>query len=169
MATIRIVTDYTYAKIYFDYDKAIVDAVKTIPGRGYVDAGAGGKYWRVPRQQADAARNLLASLGHNVIVVSEHAATDEPLTVTRLRNEAAMLRARIHILLQEVQRLRQEKAAHDANWAESLLSKCPPELGDRVFRALTKALHPDTGGDTVLMRDLNVARDRLREPAGHRR
>lgn len=45
-------------------------------------------------------------------------------------------------------------------WATDLLAAAPPHLRDAVFKALSRVLHPDVGGDTVLMQQLNAARDR---------
>ncbi|WP_188193434.1 hypothetical protein [Nonomuraea sp. SYSU D8015] len=39
----------------------------------------------------------------------------------------------------------------------------PPSLHDKVYRALSKVLHPDLGGTDKLMKDLNVARDQYKE------
>jgi len=50
-------------------------------------------------------------------------------------------------------------------WAEQTLaaaSAVSPALAEKVFAALTRALHPDVGGDTRLMQQLNAARDELR-------
>jgi hypothetical protein len=47
-------------------------------------------------------------------------------------------------------------------WAIDLLSACSPELADNVYRQLSRALHPDVGGDEVLMKELNMARDALK-------
>jgi hypothetical protein len=49
-------------------------------------------------------------------------------------------------------------------WADELFAalKGKPHLADKVFKALTLALHPDAGGDHELMVQLNVARDKTR-------
>lgn len=46
------------------------------------------------------------------------------------------------------------------NWADSLFQALPEALAEKAFKALTRVLHPDTGGDTALMQQLNGARDR---------
>jgi len=48
----------------------------------------------------------------------------------------------------------------ERTWADALLTAAGPELAPRVFKALAAVLHPDTGGDTTLMQQLNAARDR---------
>lgn len=45
-------------------------------------------------------------------------------------------------------------------WADLLFTELGPDLGDRAFKALIKVVHPDTGGSTVLMQQLNIARDK---------
>lgn len=161
MTTVRIQTGPAEARIYFPYDQAIIDAVKTIPGRRYVDGGPNGKFWSVPTFQAEAARDLLTSMGHTVLYDGTSASPTSDATMGRLRAEMTALQVRNRQLVQENQRLKREAEAKQGDWATSLLRRCPPELEEKVFRALTRVLHPDTGGDNDLMRDLNVARDRL--------
>lgn len=48
-----------------------------------------------------------------------------------------------------------------ADWASLLLDDAPAELRSRIVRALSKVLHPDTGGDTRLMQQLNDASRRV--------
>lgn len=48
------------------------------------------------------------------------------------------------------------------DWAEHLLRSVGHDRADRVFKALTRVLHPDVeGGSADLMAALNNARDRL--------
>jgi hypothetical protein len=46
-------------------------------------------------------------------------------------------------------------------WAEHLFAAVGPTHADATYRAMSKVLHPDTGGDTVLMQQLNAARRAL--------
>lgn len=52
------------------------------------------------------------------------------------------------------------KHSNGTDWAVALLGECSPELRQQVFRALSKVLHPDTGGDQRLMQQLLEARKR---------
>jgi len=45
-------------------------------------------------------------------------------------------------------------------WADDLLDAVGPQRVEPVHRALARVLHPDVGGDTMLMQALNAARDR---------
>ncbi len=45
-------------------------------------------------------------------------------------------------------------------WADQVLAAVGTEREDRTFRALARVLHPDTGGDERLMRELLAARER---------
>ncbi len=45
-------------------------------------------------------------------------------------------------------------------WADELLKACGPELAPKVFKQLSKALHPDMGGNLILMQELNAANQR---------
>jgi hypothetical protein len=47
------------------------------------------------------------------------------------------------------------------NVFEALLQEVPAELRLTVYRHLSLALHPDRGGSTELMKQLNTAWDRL--------
>jgi len=53
-------------------------------------------------------------------------------------------------------------------WAEAMYIALGHELGDKAHKALVPVLHPDRGGDTTAMQQLNAARDRDRRlrPAG---
>lgn len=48
----------------------------------------------------------------------------------------------------------------EVTWAETLFVAVGPDRVEPVYRALVRVLHPDTGGDTVLMQQLNAARDK---------
>jgi hypothetical protein len=51
--------------------------------------------------------------------------------------------------------------ADNTQWARILFRRVGPNRRDPVFRALTKVLHPDVGGDHSLMQELNQAREQL--------
>jgi hypothetical protein len=56
---------------------------------------------------------------------------------------------------------REPRRAPTTDWAEALFAAVGPDRADAVHRALTRVLHPDVAsGDALLMRQLNVARDR---------
>jgi len=46
-------------------------------------------------------------------------------------------------------------------WAEQLFAAVGPDRAESVFKALTRVLHPDVGGDTELMKELNAAREKV--------
>lgn len=43
------------------------------------------------------------------------------------------------------------------SWADGLFAQTPATLHKPVYKALSKVLHPDTGGDTAAMQQLNDA------------
>jgi len=47
------------------------------------------------------------------------------------------------------------------HWAGGLFAALPVRLHDPAYRALSRVLHPDFGGDTQLQQELNDARRRL--------
>jgi hypothetical protein len=51
-------------------------------------------------------------------------------------------------------------------WADSMYKALGRALGDKAYKALVPVLHPDRGGDTVSMQQLNAARDKAKlQPA----
>ena len=48
-------------------------------------------------------------------------------------------------------------------WADQLFRRVGPGRSDLVYRMLSRALHPDVGGNTQLMQELNQARERANQ------
>lgn len=46
------------------------------------------------------------------------------------------------------------------SWADAMYRELGVPLADKVFAAACRVLHPDAGGDTAAMQQLNAARDR---------
>lgn len=71
-------------------------------------------------------------------------------------------------LLRDARRPRHEQSRKAANptrsssvvWAEALFAAVGKDRQDAVYKALSRVLHPDVGGDTALMQALNDARRR---------
>jgi len=61
---------------------------------------------------------------------------------------------------------RSGKTSHDHRstptngWADALFAALGPNLRELAFKALSRIVHPDAGGDTRLMQELNAARER---------
>ncbi|MGW4876575.1 hypothetical protein ACWEPI_08465 [Streptomyces sp. NPDC004262] len=53
-------------------------------------------------------------------------------------------------------------ARKPTTWADQMYTALGKELGDKAYKALVPVLHPDRGGDTMSMQDLNAARDRAK-------
>lgn len=53
------------------------------------------------------------------------------------------------------------RAADNDTWARELFAAAGPELADKLYRALSKVLHPDAGGSTALQQQLNDAKRAL--------
>lgn len=49
-----------------------------------------------------------------------------------------------------------------STWADSMYQALGKELADKAYKALVPVLHPDRGGDTVCMQQLNAARDKAK-------
>jgi hypothetical protein len=89
----------------------------------------GRKVWTVPTDSIRLAVSILESYGATV-----HVLGDAPGTPRESRKPPA-------------------------DWATALFKAAGPDLGERIYRALARVLHPDCGGDTELMQALNRARD----------
>lgn len=164
MARVRVEVDGYLARVYSPYDPERVEIIKTIPGRRWDSRG---KFWEIPAVQVP---NLVVALGAFGDVVAINQASEPPPQqhkrddgeVRQLREENRRLEREKQRLEQAVVRMRNEAdAADDRSWAEQLLSGCDPQLSEKVFKRLVTVLHPDAGGDTRLMQELNVARDLL--------
>lgn len=55
---------------------------------------------------------------------------------------------------------RTERSA--GTWADSMYRALGRDLGDKAYKALVPVIHPDRGGDTVCMQQLNAARDKAK-------
>jgi hypothetical protein len=51
------------------------------------------------------------------------------------------------------------------NWADGLFAALPSHLHSAVYKALSRALHPDIGGDPAAMQALNASYDKMRGAA----
>lgn len=51
-------------------------------------------------------------------------------------------------------------------WARLLFKRVGRTRSDQVYRALSKCLHPDVGGDTELQRELNEAHAQIQQLKG---
>lgn len=47
-------------------------------------------------------------------------------------------------------------------WADAMYKALGKSLADKAYKALVPVLHPDRGGDTVCMQQLNAARDKAK-------
>lgn len=133
MSTARVVVDDHIASLYVPF--ALKDVVKTLPGRRWDKAR---KCWLVSTVFVDEAANALRAAGCTVFVTRADGSA-----WTSGRAGAG------------------HRATPGADWAESLLDAVGPAQAEAVFKALTRVLHPDAGGDHVLMSQLNEARRKV--------
>lgn len=121
MLTARIVVGYLDAQVYAPF--ALKDVCRTLPGRRWDKLG---KCWVIPATFVDEAANVLRAAGCTVYVTKPNG---EPWTSGRAGAG--------------------HRATPGGRWAELLLEAVGPQRADAVFRALTRILHPDAGGDLV--------------------
>lgn len=146
MALVRIEVNGGLAEVHSPYDPDRIEVIRTIPGRVW---NKDGKFWTIPASRVASLRAALEAYGDQVQVHS--ASSPDDATIARLEREKQRLQ-------QEIIRLKNSQAATAQSWAEQLLGKLTPEQADKAYKALSRVLHPDVGGDTRLMQQLNAAR-----------
>jgi hypothetical protein len=88
------------------------------------------KHWTIPAVDLDEFIQKAKSLGHQVQVIGENDSHRGPST------------------------------NGSADWAGTLFAAVGTDRAQSVYRALSKVLHPDVGGDTKLMQQLSEAYER---------
>lgn len=163
MALVRIEVDGTEAHVYSPYHPDRIEVIKTIPGRSWDKEG---KFWTIPTYQVPSLVVALQTIGDQVQINQKPDRPPPPADSGKLRKA----QEQIHALETENRRLRRdlqragsEASATRHNWAYDLLAKLDPEQAEKAYKRLAGVLHPDAGGPSDLMRDLNVARDLLGE------
>lgn len=172
MSTVRIEVEGDTARLYSDYSQERIDVIKTIPGRMFHSDAP--KHWSVPAAQTESLLRALEAFGDQVLVQGAPQPTnhhDDPLFGPKcdhrglererdqLRIQVTKLEAECRSAKAEATKLRSARKTSRDDWAVQLLSGCDPALSTKVFRALARTLHPDTGGNATLMQQLNAARD----------
>jgi hypothetical protein len=92
------------------------------------------KEWEVDATWVDSLAATLLAAGHTVAGLNDRTATRYP------------------------------PKSDPSRWAHTLLSRLDPGLRQAVYRALSRVLHPDVGGDPTLQRELNDAFNETRKP-----
>jgi hypothetical protein len=131
--TSRIVVEESVARVYTPY--ALREIVKSFPGRRW-DPDA--KCWIVLCSQVWELADALRVAGSPPFVTGPNG---QPYR----RHERAG---------------RTQPRHPREGWADLLLDTVGADRVEKVFKALSKVLHPDVGGDAQLMRELLAARER---------
>lgn len=162
VALVRIVIDGIDAKVYSPFDAK--EIIKSMPDRKWSQAD---KCWIIPASDVGHLQAILKAVNYEVVTVGSAAPPlhrGDGLHDTERRRweaERRTLEREKQRLQQEVIRLKNQTAASNRTWAEELFAKLSPEQTDKAYKALSRLLHPDVGGDTELMKVLNVARDSM--------
>jgi hypothetical protein len=126
------------ASVRFAFDAGVVALIKVVVPPRYRKWHANTKTWGIGGRYVDAVIRAARIAGQRVI---------DDSTGGRATGSG-----------ERVDRPRQRMIT---TWAETLFAAVGPERAEPVFKALVKVLHPDAGGDTQLMQDLNRAHDQL--------
>lgn len=155
MANVHIDINGEVAKVYSPYSPERVEIIKNLPTRLWSKTE---KCWAFPAAYVDRLAAALTAFGDTVTITGTRPTTST--NNTRTGGTTTALERENQRLRQEIIRLKNQLAdATRANWAEELLRRCDKELGDKVYKALSRTVHPDVGGNTQLMQQLNAARD----------
>ena len=138
MTVARIIVEHGQGQVYAPFQ--FKDIVKALPGRTWDSTK---RCWRIPLYFVDEAANALRAVGCEV-----HVTRADGTPWTSGRPGAG------------------HRSTPAEGWASALLKAVGPQHQDRVYRALSRVLHPDAGGDTQLMQDLNRARDNAQASSG---
>jgi hypothetical protein len=132
VTTVYVHSEGATATVTFKYDPTVVELIKDIPGwaRSWNPTG---KQWILTDTRYLSGLLLQLSLhGHPTVTTGRPAGHKPP----------------------------RPRSAPPETWADALFEAVGQHRIEPVHRALVKILHPDVGGDTSLLQDLNVARDR---------
>ena len=127
--------------IRFRYNPQIVAEVRSVPGARWHPEH---RYWAVPDYMGSALRLALVQWDEQV-VWSGMPKPSLPYFDFDFDDEDED---------------EEPRRAHVSDWATALFDAVGPARREPVFRALSKVLHPDAGGDSELMRALLEARGR---------
>lgn len=132
MTTIRITPNGDgWSTVAFKYDPDVIDMIKTFPA-SWRRWNPATKTWSFDTYASGELAVLLMQYGHTVIEPGRRSQPPPPRSAPR-----------------------------GDTWADALMMAVGPERVEPVHRVLTRVLHPDVAtGDTVLMQQLNTARDR---------
>jgi hypothetical protein len=135
MSTILFTRHGTSYSVRFRYDPTIIELIKTAVPSNARSWNSAAKEWTVRASHAEQLAQALRATGHQVVGLEPPRTDPPPRADTRIPDTA--------------------------QWARILFRRVGPNRRDPVFRALTKVLHPDVGGDHSLMQELNQAREQL--------
>ncbi len=173
MATVRITINGLDAFVRSPYEARMI--IREMPDRTWNPAL---KVWIIPTTDVPLLKGKLEDEGFAVQVADDTPKQSQQDTVNaaeieRLKREAIRLELRMKALQDENLKLRAQGYVNNFNdkspfsrrgagssWADDMFNAMSPELATKVYKALSKALHPDLGGDTELMKLVNVAHDK---------
>ncbi len=113
--------------VTFPYDEQAVTIIRTIPGRHW---NAELKQWLIATDRARLAAKRFHDAGFTVTIDGRAYESTPPPSPTSATAKPPLV---------------------------ALFNVLPDRLRQPVYKALSKVLHPDVGGDTALMQQLNRA------------
>jgi len=129
----RLIVGNSEVRAFVPFD--LKEIPKSFPGKRWDPVG---KHWTIPLEFVDQVADTLRAAGATVYVTR---ADGSPWRSGKAHHG--------------------HRSTPAAGWADALFAAVGTDRVDLVFRALSKTLHPDAAaGDTVLMQELNAARER---------
>lgn len=126
MAFVMIVSTDHLATVAFAYNEALVELIRTVPGRKW---HVEDRVWTVPAGQIEGTAAMFHKAGCTVTI-------DGKVWTPLAQHKGSVPSSRVELLTR-------------------LFTSIPDRLGPPTQRALIRVWHPDAGGDDTLARDLN--------------
>jgi hypothetical protein len=144
MATVTITGDpFVGYRVHFPYDPTLVALIKSAVPAGQRRWDPEAKRWTIlDTFSANYFARKARAAGHAVEMDGVRHESD-----SRFRGQQ--------------QAPPRSSSTVSTDWATALLRAVGKERQDAVYKALSRVLHPDVGGDTELMQQLNEARRRV--------
>lgn len=134
MTRILLHQDLAGAHVTFNYDAGLVELIKTTIPKHLRGYDKTSKTWTIKSRSASWAFIRAAEqMGHTV-----------------------------HVTGDRDYRPPKPSAAPAGTWADDLLKRAPRAARKKIIQHLSRDLHPDAGGDTELMSELNRAAEKWR-------
>lgn len=118
--------EFDWLRVTFDYDVDLKDELMESVGKGNYRYQPGTRAWRYRMEYRDVILSILGDYGYDIIELE----AKEKLSS-------------------------KSRPTEKVNPWDAVFASIDKDLSHKLYLAATKALHPDTGGETKAMQELN--------------